>query len=82
MSFQRSKSEKKRLQKIYKATRGRHGAGVWFDERKGRLIKYSEGSIYSKRSLKRQCSKAARQYPGVLNNGKYKRTFDYFWELY
>ncbi len=82
LSYKRSAAEKGRLKKLYRETRGRYGAGAYFDARKGRLIAYTVGSPCRKRALKRQCSKAVRRHKENLKHAKYKRTFDYFWELY
>lgn len=82
MGYKRSSDEKTRLKKLYQATKNSYGAGAWYCERKKRLMRYSIGGINCKRSLKRQCSKAVRQYNGCLQHGKYRRIFDYHWELY
>lgn len=82
MSYRRSKERNIRLKKLYDETKHSYGAGAWYDSDKQRYIKYSCGGIKFKRYLKKLSSKKARRYKGEMQNCDYKRTFDYWWELY
>lgn len=82
MGYLRSKERNRRLEKLYEETKNSYGAGVWYDEKKGRYIRYSCGGRKHKRYLKKLSSKKARRYQGDMQNSDYKRTFDYWWELY
>ena len=81
MGYRRSQERKRRLKKLYDETKNSYGAGAWFDEKKGRYIKYSCGGRQCKRHLKRLSSKKARKYQGDLKGCDYKKIFDYWCEL-
>ena len=82
MSYRRSRERNRRLKKLYNETKYSYGAGAWYDEDKGRYIKYSCGGKNYKKYLKKLCSKKARKYKGDMQNCDYKKTFDYWWELF
>lgn len=82
MGYRRSKERNRRLQKLYDKTKNSYGAGVYFDEHKNRLVKYSIGGSNCKRFLKRRASKKMRKYKNNMQYNNYKKTFDYWWELF
>ena len=83
MSYQRARERNRRLRKLYDATKNGYGAGAWYDESKGRYIRYS----CHDKDLKAQCRKATRRrlkcrhQDEKLQRGTYKKVFDYWWEL-
>lgn len=82
MGYRRSQERNRRLKKLYNETKNSYGAGAWYDEEKGRYIKYSCGGRKYKKYLKKISSKKARKYKGDMRHCDYKRTFDYWWELF
>lgn len=53
MSYHRSQERNRRLKKLYNETKNSYGAGAWYDEKKGRYIKYSCGGRKYKKYLKK-----------------------------
>lgn len=41
MGYRRSQERNRRLKKLYNETKNSYGASAWYDEEKGRYIKYS-----------------------------------------
>lgn len=82
MSYRRSKERNHRLKKLYELTKNEYGAGAYYDVRKGRYIRYAAGGQNSRKYLRRVSSKKMRRTPEVLNHSLYKRSFDYYWELF
>ena len=87
MAYKQAKNRKKRLQKTYDEVKymRKHytGSGVWIDEDRGFLYRYSPSSTpgYAK-SLRRIGNKKVRHSKDVLNNGEYRRVYDYKWTLF
>lgn len=80
MGYKCSQERNRRLKKLASKTCGYLG-GVWFDEDKNRYIRYYRG----KRSplLKRQSNKKIRRdKDNIYQKNKYRRVFDFWWELY
>ena len=80
----RSKERDRRLKKLYDATKSGYGAGAWYNEEKKRYIRCSNSNTtgYTK-WLRRLSNRRIRRMKDVtLNNGQYKKVFDYWWELY
>lgn len=81
MSYNGSKERNKRLKRLHDQTKNAYTSGAYFDEDKGRLVRYYRG----KRSkfLKQLSSKKCRRIKLVaLQHSQYKRIFDYWWELF
>ena len=81
MNYHSNRERNRKLKKLYEETKHSYGSGAWFDEDKGRYIKYTCGGRKYKKYLKKLSSKKARKYKGEMQNCDYKRTFDYWWEL-
>jgi hypothetical protein len=81
LAYKQARERNKRLKKLAKDTDHAYGAGAWYNENKGRYIKYQVGSQKFRKYLRRQSSKKARQYKGDLAHSDYKKTFDYWWTL-
>lgn len=82
MSHQR---EIQKLKKTYLATRNAYGAGVWFDKRKNRFVKYSCNSKSLRQSLnrrtRRKMNMSIGEDEGRLPVGHYRKMADYWWDL-
>lgn len=89
MSYQRKQEDKRRLNKLYASTRQSCGAGAYYDQRKDRIIRYSYADKGRGRYLKRLSSRAVRRQdtnedspPAPGARAAYRRTFDYWWNLF
>lgn len=87
MSHKRSVMEHKRLEKLYEettksGTKKIRRAGVWFDRKKNRYVRFS---ISDKSDLpkyfKKVSNKKVRRCEHTLNRGQYKKLFEYNWSL-
>ena len=83
MGHKRKVQDKHRLEKLYNATKTKYGSGAWYDERKGRYIKYSpsDNSKYAK-YLRKAANKKVRKTLIALQGGEFKKIFDYLWLLF
>lgn len=87
MAYKQARNRKKRLQKTYdevKAMRKHYtGSGVWIDEDRGFLYRYTASNTpgYAK-LLRRIGNKRIRQSKDIFNNNEYRRVFDYKWTLF
>lgn len=80
MSYKRKIGDNHRLRKTYRATRNSCLVGVYYDKRKGRLIRF-----YQSRNAKylRRCgSKKVPKSKMVLQHGMYRKVYDYWWKLW
>ena len=82
MGYRRSKERNRRLEKLYNETKNSCCAGAWYDDSRNRFIKFTSGGRKYKKYLKKISSRKARRYKGDLAHCDYKKTFDYWWELY
>lgn len=87
MSYQRKQEDKRRLAALYNETRNNFGAGAYYDQRKERLIRYSYTGGGRGRYLKQQAARTARRENRSADHASsaraaYRRTFDYWWELF
>lgn len=80
MGYFDSKERARRLENLQKETSHNCVGGAYYDERKGRIVRYYRG----KRSkyLKQLSSKKCRHSDATLQNSQYKKVFDYWWELF
>lgn len=87
MAYKQAKNRKKRLQRTYdeiKNMKGHYtGAGVWIDEDRGFLYRYSASNTpgYAK-LLRRIGNKKVRHSKDILKHGDYRRVYDYKWTLF
>lgn len=81
MSHKRKCEENRRLKKLYEKTKYNYGAGVWFDERKGRYIKYSCHNKWLKTHCRRMVRRRMKNKDMALKGNGYRKLFDYWWEL-
>lgn len=83
MAYKQSQNRKKRLLKTYRETKNAYGSGVWFNERKGRYVKYTASNTpgYTK-FLRRLSNRKVRRAKDIGNYGAYKKQYDYWWTLF
>ena len=81
MSYQRKREENRRLKKLYEETKNAYGAGAWYDERKGRYIRYSCHSEWLKTHCRRMTRRRMKNKTGRYSGCAYKKFYDYWWEL-
>lgn len=82
MGYRRSKERKHRLKKLAEETSHHYNAGAWYNENKGVYERFAAGGRKYRKYLRKLSSKRVRRYKGDMQNSDYKRTFDYWWELY
>lgn len=83
MSYRRSKEDKRRLKKLYDKTKNSCCAGVWYDEKKKRYIRfYSSNTPGYAKYLRRIANRKVRRAKISLKHSQYKRLYDYWWILY
>ena len=81
MGYKRSQETKKRNKHLYAETMRHYGNGVYFDEEKGRYIRYWQPR--RAKFVKRKCNRAVRRYKGELNTkGAYRKVSEYWWEIW
>ena len=81
MGYRRSQETKKRYVRLYEETMRHYGSGVWFNEEKGRYIRYWQPR--RAKWVKRKCNRAVRRYKGSLpDKGSYRRVSEYWWEIW
>ena len=81
MGYKRGQETKKRYKQLYKDTMRHYGAGVWYDEEKGRYIRYYQPR--RAKFVKRKCNRAVRRYKGALSTkGSYRKVSEFGWEIW
>ena len=81
MSWKRSTETKRRYKKLHEKTVHSYGAGVWYDEKRGRYIRYWQPR--RAKFLKRKCNREVRQYKGSLPaKGTYRRVSEFLYEMW
>ena len=87
MAWKQSNERNKRLEKLYEETKNGYGSGAFYNKYKGRIEKYSpsDNSKYP-HWLKKRCARLyRRKYRNsdiLLQRGKYKKDYDYWWEIF
>lgn len=82
MSHKRKREDNRRLKKLYEDTKSSYGAGAYYDDRKKRYVRVYVRRSHTKKDYKRYSNKRLRQNRSVaLRGNKYRRVFDYWWEL-
>jgi hypothetical protein len=74
---------RRRLLKLYNATKNWFGSGAWYDDRNNRIRRYYGNS----KSLRQSCNRRFRRrmnrsLDAVSNGAAYRRYVDYWWELF
>lgn len=82
MSYRRSRERNRRLKKLYNESYS-FITGAWYDEKKKRYRRSESSRKSAKHKYYRKISnRKVRRSKDVPNGGKYRRVFDYWWELY
>ena len=81
MSYHRKQEENRRLKKIYDKTKTWYGTGVYYDEDKGRFIRYSCHDKWTKVYCRRITRRRLKKEEGFCKGCKYKKLYDYWWEI-
>ncbi len=83
MGYRRSRERNRRLKKLYNKTKTSYGAGAYYDECKGRYIKYCPKKPGAAKYLRKVSNKKVRKYKGYLKQGaSYRKVDEYQWKLY
>ena len=79
------KKRRQKLQKTYEETKGAYGAGVYYCDRKKRLVKYTCNCKELRQSLnrkvRRRMNRMVSEDEGTAPVGYYRKMADYWWEL-
>ena len=82
MSHRRSRETRRRLKKLSVSSPRYTPSGAWYDEDKGRYIRYyARGSHGCTKWLRTVANRKVRRAKNVLQGGGYRRVYDYWWEL-
>lgn len=82
MSHRRSVDEKNRLKRLSEETPHCYAGGAWYDGEKGRYIRvWISGRGGRPKYLRKRTNKKLRRCKDLLNYGKYRKVFDYWWEV-
>lgn len=88
MSYFAKIEEKRRLKKLYDETKTRYGAGAWWNEEKGRYIRYYPYSVSHANGMKGVYRKLLRSKLNDVGRAEilpkrsgYKKHFDLWWTL-
>ena len=83
MGYKRNAETQRRLEKAHQK---RYRCPIYFDDEKGRYIRYTFGRASAKGSrayIKKQSSRRIRRCADVYQEkGKHHRHFDFWWELF
>jgi len=83
MSYKRKAEDNRRLRKLHQKTANSFLSGVYFDEQKGRLVRFSASRKKAlPRYLKRRSNKSVRRTHGRMHHGEYRKQYDYWWNLW
>ena len=86
MGWKRSTETKRRYQKLYEETKHHYASGVWYDDSKGRFIRFQmsrKGRGNHVAYVKRKCNRAVRRYKGDLTSkGLHRKVSEYWWEIF
>ncbi len=81
MSHKRSAETKRRLCKLYEEAGRHYRAGAYFDEDKGRYIRYSVNSQRIKTVCKRVTRRRIKSDYENMSKGGYRKIYDYWWTV-
>lgn len=83
MGYFRVVEQRKHDKRIYKQTKNSCCAGVYYDDKKERYVRFSQNRNPGlTKMLRRKSNKKIRQSEDVWNYNKYRRLYDYWWILY
>ena len=84
MGYRGSQERNRRLKKLCDETKySSRGAGAFYDEDKGRYVKYSpRRKPGHAKFLRRVANRKVRRNKDYLRNGQYRKVYDYWWEVF
>lgn len=84
MGYKQSRERKRRLKKIYLQTKHSYGRGVWYNVKEDRYIRYyPRKNTALSRYFRNQANRKVRRSKGEpLQNGSYRKAYDYWWNLF
>lgn len=78
MCYRRSRESKRRLKKLSEETTDYSPGGAWFNPDKKRYIRFHGSNTPGlMKYLRRISNRRVRKHDDVLNNGSYKKVYDY-----
>lgn len=81
MSYRRSIEDKRRLEKLHNETRNSYFAGAWYNEKKGRYVKYTCHDEWFKTYSRRIVRRKLKNNEDLIHGNSYKKIFDYKWTV-
>ena len=87
MSHKRAQEDKRRLKKLCDETVNHYAHGAYYNERKGRFIRFSpsDGSdittYYKRRANKKLRGELLNDDSPAYRGADYRRVYDYRWEI-
>ena len=82
MSHRRSREDQRRLQRLYLQTRHSMRGGVYYDQYRNRLRRYTWNKNGNTKYLRRCGNRAVRRGGAALHGGEYRRLYPYWWKLF
>ena len=84
MSHKRKEEDNRRLKKLYEETKNEFGSGVYYCERKKRLIRYSAVRSGTGKELRRISNQRVRRTDPdfAMKGSMYRKVFDYWWTIF
>lgn len=80
MSYRRKKEDKRRLNKIYTTAGNAWFIGAYYSDKKDRIIRIYQGKMA--KYFRKYTNKKVRKEKDLAQHGKYRRVFDYWWNLW
>ena len=81
MSYKRKLEDNRRLHRLYEQTFYHYGRGVYYDNKKHRLIKW-DNPQNKKKFIKRYANHKVRKYLNTPNHNGYRKIFDIWWQIW
>ena len=81
MGWRRSQERKRRLKKLCSLTGYGVTGGAYYDAKKRRTVRYYISDYPCAGYLRRQANRAVRRARDVPDGGRYKKVYDYWWNV-
>lgn len=81
MGYRRSQERNRRLEKLYEKTKHGYSAGAYYDRDKGRYVRYSCHNKFLRKLSRKRIRNAEKTDAPSRQKGRYKRLYDYWWNL-
>lgn len=79
MGYRRAAERNRRLKKLHENTRHTYGAGAYYSDRRGRLVRYSVNSKRVRQAGNRKLRR--RKIDFAPSSGWHRKAFDYWWTV-